>query len=208
MHLLNGCAALDIRVRRRVAVALAFAFIISAAAVHTAAADPVPSPWVAQDIGTPAIVGASTFDPVHDAFSLTGAGVDIWGVADQFHFTYQQISGDVDVVARVDSILHADPWSKAGIMIRSSLAAGAAHGFALVSAQKGTGFQSRAQVNGTSSNTAGEAAAAPRWVRLLRAGTRLTAYSSSDGASWKTIGSASIALGTAAYVGLAVTSHT
>ena len=92
-------------------------------------------------------------------------------------------------------------------MIRSSLSAGAAHGFALVSAQKGVAFQSRAQVNGTSSNIAGGTAAAPRWVRLLRAGTRVTAFSSSDGASWKTIGSATIALGTTAYVGLAVTSH-
>ncbi|MGH9142673.1 MAG: Ig-like domain-containing protein, partial [Vicinamibacterales bacterium] len=132
----------------------------------------------------------------------------IWGAADQFHFVYQQISGDVDIVARVDSVLHADPWSKAGVMIRSSLSAGAAHGFALVSAQKGVAFQWRAQSNGASSNLSGGTAAAPRWVRLIRDGSQLTAYSSADGSTWKTIGSASIALGTSAYVGFAVTSHT
>jgi regulation of enolase protein 1 (concanavalin A-like superfamily) len=206
MSLINGCAVYGIDLRRAI-VALAFASIISPAVVRTAAADPIPSPWVARDIGAPSIDGDSTFDAVHKAFTLTGAGVDTWGVADQFHFTYQQITGDVDIVARVDSVLHTDPWSKAGVMIRSSLSAGAAHGFALVSAQKGVAFQSRAQVNGASSNIAGGTAAAPRWVRLLRAGTRVTAFSSSDGASWKTIGSATIALGTTAYVGLAVTSH-
>jgi regulation of enolase protein 1 (concanavalin A-like superfamily) len=207
MPFINGCAVRDTRLRRRIATALTFSLVMCAAAAHTAAADPAPSPWVARDIGTPAIAGASTFDPVHDAFTLTGAGADIWGVADQFHFTYQQITGDVDIIARVDSVLHTDEWSKAGVMIRSSLSAGAAQAFALVSAQKGVAFQSRAQVNGTSTNIYGEAVAAPRWVRLLRAGTRVTAYSSSDGAAWKTIGSASIALGSSAYVGLAVTSH-
>jgi regulation of enolase protein 1 (concanavalin A-like superfamily) len=192
---------------RRAALVLTVACVVSTAVVRVTYADPIPSPWLARDIGALSIAGNSSFDPSQNAFTLTGAGADIWGVADQFHFTYQQISGDVDVVARVDSILHADPWSKAGVMIRSSLAAGAAQGLALVSAQKGVAFQWRGQLNGTSTNTAGDAVAAPYWVRLVRAGTRLTAYSSSNGTTWKTIGSATIALGTSAYVGLAVTSH-
>jgi len=206
MRSINGRAVVDTALRRFINVALTCAFV-SAAAVHGAAADPVPAPWAARDIGSPQVAGASSFDPANSSFAITAAGADIWGTADQFRFVYQQVSGDVELVARVDSILHADPWSKAGVMIRSSLAAGAAHGFALVSAQKGVAFQSRAQVDGTSTNVAGELAATPRWVRVVRAGTRLTAYSSSDGAAWKTIGSASIALGTSAYVGLAVTSH-
>jgi regulation of enolase protein 1 (concanavalin A-like superfamily) len=192
---------------RRLALALPLAIVLSATTVRLAHADSVPSPWVGRDIGTPAISGDSSYDASLKTFTVTGAGSDVWGTADQFHFVYQQVSGDVDIVTRVDSILHTDPWSKAGVMIRSSLAAGAAHGFALVSAQKGAAFQWRAQVNGISSNASGGALAPPRWVRLVRAGTRVTAYSSADGATWTTMGSATIALGTAAYVGLAVTSH-
>jgi regulation of enolase protein 1 (concanavalin A-like superfamily) len=193
--------------RRRVALAFPVAILLSAAAVGMAYADTVPSPWVGRDIGTPAVAGGSSFDATQKTFTITGAGSDVWDTADQFHFVYQQVSGDVDIIARVDSILHTDPWSKAGVMIRSSLAAGAAHGFALVSAQKGAAFQWRAQVNGISTNASGGALAAPRWVRLVRAGTRVTAYSSADGATWKTIGSATLAIGTSVYVGLAVTSH-
>lgn len=193
--------------RRSAAWTLPFAFLLCVAIAPAARADTVPSPWTGSDIGSPLVSGDGSFDPTSNALTITAAGSDIWGTADQFHFVYQQVSGDVDIVARVDSILQADAWSKAGVMIRSSLSAGAAHAFALVSAQSGVAFQWRAQANGTSSNLGGGTAAAPRWVRLVRAGGRATAYASADGVAWTTIGSASIAIGTTVYVGLAATSH-
>jgi len=193
--------------RRQIVPAFIFAFLTFTATVRDAQAAPVPGPWVAQDIGAPAVGGSSSFDATQKTFTITGAGSDVFGTSDQFQFVYQQITGDVDIVARVDSILHTDPWSKAGVMIRSSLAAGAAHGFALVSAQKGMAFQWRAQVNGQSASASGGKGTPPRWVRLVRAGTTLTAYTSTTGATWKSIGSATIALGATAYVGFAVTSH-
>ena len=165
----------------------------------------VSSPWAAADIGSPALAGSAAASG--NGFTIDAAGVDIWGTADQFHFVYQQISGDVDVRARVDSVSYASSWSKAGVMIRSSLAAGAAHGFALVSAGKGLAFQRRTTVSGDSAHTAGAYVSAPRWVRLVRSGSTLTAYSSDDGVIWTTIGSDTIQLGTTAYVGIAVTSH-
>jgi regulation of enolase protein 1 (concanavalin A-like superfamily) len=165
----------------------------------------VPSPWAAADIGAPALAGNASASG--NAFTINAAGVDIWGTADQFQFVYQQISGDVDVRARVDNVSYASSWSKAGVMIRSSLSAGAAHGYALVSAGKGVAFQRRPSGSSESSHTAGAYTTAPQWVRLVRSGTTLTAYSSTDGATWTTIGSDTIALGSTAYVGIAVTSH-
>ncbi len=44
-------------------------------------------------------------------------------------------------------------------------------------------------------------------MRLVRHGTVVDSYWSSDGSSWKLIGSQTLALGTTAYVGLAVCSH-
>ena len=194
--------------RRHIVSALTFAFLSVTATVRVVQAAPIPSPWVAQDIGAPAVAGSSSYDSIQKAFTVSAAGSDVWGASDQFQFVYQQVTGDVDIVARVDSLLQTDQWSKAGVMIRSSLAAGAAHGFALVSAQNGIAFQWRAQVNGQSAYASGGTGAAPRWVRLVRAGTSLTAYTSTDGATWKSMGSpTTIALGATAYVGLAVTSH-
>ena len=165
----------------------------------------LPSPWNAQDIGTPAIGGSASFN--QGTFTISAAGSDIWGQSDQFTFIYQQMTGDVDVVARVDSVSAANAWSKSGVMIRSSLAPSAAHGYALVSAGKGVAFQRRLQDGASSTNTSGPGVAPPRWVRLTRAGSKVSAYSSADGTTWSLIDSSTIALGTSAYVGIATTSH-
>src|SRR5262245_47483364 len=165
----------------------------------------LPSPWNAQDIGSPAIGGTASFN--QGAFTISAAGSDIWGQSDQFTFIYQQVAGDVDVVARVDSVSAASAWSKSGVMIRSSLAANAAHGYALMSSGKGMAFQRRLQDGGSSTNTSGPGVAPPRWVRLSRVGTKVSAYSSADGTTWSLIDSSTIALGATAYVGIATTSH-
>ena len=187
----------------RVCLALA---ALSGLVVRSASAQ-VPSPWVARDIGAPTPAGSSSYNSTSGTFSITAGGADIWGTSDQFHFIYQAISGDVEVIARVDSITQAYPWSKSGVMIRASLAANAAHASAFVSAAKGVAFHRRPQTGGSSTNTSGGLFTAPRWVRVVRAGTRVTAYSSADGTTWSTIASDTIALGTTAYVGIATTSH-
>jgi regulation of enolase protein 1 (concanavalin A-like superfamily) len=175
-------------------------FTVSAANAQT-----LPTPWTSRDIGSPAIVGSALYNL--GTFAVNAGGTDIWGTSDQFRFVYQPVSGDVEITARVDSLIMADPWSKAGVMIRGSLTAGSAHGFSLVSSSNGVAFQRRLVDNGTTTPGSGPSVTLPRWLRLVRAGTRLTAYTSTDGTTWTTIGSDTITLGASAYVGLAVTSH-
>ena len=165
----------------------------------------LPSPWTTAAIGGPSLAGAASFS--NQQFTVSSGGVDIWNTTDQFRFVYQQVSGDVDIVARVDSLAAADLWSKAGVMIRADLSASSAHAYALISGGNGIAFQRRLQAGGTSSTTAGQAIAAPQWVRLKRVGNVVTAYSSGDGGTWQTVGSATIALNQSAFVGFAVTSH-
>lgn len=173
--------------------------------IGAAGAQSPPAPWAAQDIGAPALAGDAAF--ADGTFRIDAAGVDIWDQRDRFHFVYQPIDGDVDIRARVDSITRVDKWSKAGVMIRSSLEDDAAHGYALVSVAMGTAFQRRSVPGSASEHTAGPTLDTPQWVRLARSGTTVTAYTSADGLSWTAIGSDTIALGRTAYVGLAVTSH-
>jgi regulation of enolase protein 1 (concanavalin A-like superfamily) len=172
--------------------------------ISSAQAQTLPSPWSAQDIGSPEVSGRVSVSG--SQFTVSAGGRDIWDQSDQFHFTYRQVTGDVDVIARVDSLAETDPWAKAGVMIRSSLTASAAHAFAMASAANGGGLQYRPADGGVSTHV-GASFSAPRWVRLKRAGTSVTAYSSADGQTWSLIGTSTIALGSAAYVGLAATSH-
>ncbi|HET7695123.1 MAG TPA: Ig-like domain-containing protein [Vicinamibacterales bacterium] len=165
----------------------------------------LPGGQASADIGQPALKGSAAF--ANGTYTLTAAGVDIWGTSDQFHYVYQQASGDIDVKVRVASISYADPWSKAGVMIRASLDANAAHGLALMSAGKGSAFQRRNVTGGLTVHTTGATAAPPGWVRLKRSGSLVTAYRSADGVNWVAIGSDSIVLPDQVYVGIAATSH-
>ena len=181
------------------------AALLVCAVTSPAFAQSVPSPWVSRDIGAPALSGSATYSS--GVFTIDAAGSDIWNGSDQFHFVYQQIAGDVDIIARVDGLAEQHNWSKAGVMIRASLTASAAHGYSLVSAARGVHFQRRRASGASSLSTAGALVTAPVWVRAVRAGSTVTAYWSSKGSTWTTIGSDTIALGSSAYVGLAVTSH-
>jgi regulation of enolase protein 1 (concanavalin A-like superfamily) len=187
-----------------VVVCAALAILLSYAGTASAQTT-VPAPWLAQDIGAPVIPGQSAGTAT--TVTITAGGADIWGTSDHFHFVYQRVTGDVDVRARIRSVSPASAWSKAGVMIRASLDPSSPHAYMLASAGKGLAFQRRAAAGALSENTAGPAVAPPQWVRLVRAGSTVTAYTSGDGSTWTPVGSATVALAATAYVGIAVTSH-
>jgi hypothetical protein len=165
----------------------------------------VPAPWRNADIGGPTLPGTALV--LGGTFTVTAGGADIWDTSDQFHFVYQPITGNAEIVARVASITRAHAWSKAGVMIRESLAADSRHATVFASAGKGYAFQRRVEPGGLSASTAGPSSAPPGWVRLVRTGNLFEAYQSANGVTWTRIGSETIAMGETVYTGLPVTSH-
>lgn len=170
-----------------------------------ASAQPLPAGWSTTDIGAVGAAGSATGSG--DAFTVQGAGADIWGSADAFRFAYTTLSGDGSIVAQVTSVDPVAAWTKAGVMMRETLSAGSSHAFMLVSAGKGMAFQRRVSTNGLSTHSSGGPGTAPQFVKLTRTGTTFTAYRSTDGTSWTTVGSDTIGMGSTIYVGLAVSSH-
>jgi regulation of enolase protein 1 (concanavalin A-like superfamily) len=166
----------------------------------------LPTPWQQGDIGATPVAGSASYNS--GTFTIVGSGADIWGTTDAFHYVYQQITGDVTIQARVNSVQQADRWSKAGVMIRETLSSQSKHAFMLVSAAKGVALQWRPSTGGSSLNAAGSLSTPPRWVRLVRSGSTITGYESADGSSWTAVTSQTIAMNSTVYVGLAVTSHT
>jgi len=171
----------------------------------TASAGGLPSPWLNQDVGSPGVAGSAGY--ASGTFTVDGDGADIWGTSDQFHFVYQSLSGNGDIVARVPTQENTDGWAKAGVMIRESLTGGSTHAFAAVTPSNGVAFQRRTTTDGSSLHTAGDAVTAPYWVKIARSGSTFTASQSSNGTTWTTIGSETISMATNVYIGLAVTSH-
>jgi regulation of enolase protein 1 (concanavalin A-like superfamily) len=169
----------------------------------------LPEGWRHNDVGRIGAGGAATFDG--STFTVTGAGVDIWGTADEFQYAYTSFRGDFDVVTRVKTVQHVSQWTKAGLMLREQLTAGARHAslFVTPTTVKGIAFQRRTTTDGSSVSTAGPAITAPVWLRLSRAGAVVSAfYRTSDGGEWTLVGTQTFAaLSDDLQVGLAVSSH-
>ena len=164
----------------------------------------LPAPWVNTDIGAVAAAGSASHS--NGTFTINGSGADIWGTADEFHYVYQPVNGNVEIIARVNSITNTNAWAKAGVMIRETLAANSTHAMVVVTPANGVSFQRRTATGGTSTSTAG-AGAAPIWLKLTRSGSTFTAATSANGTTWTTVGTVSITMGANVQVGMAVTSH-
>jgi hypothetical protein len=164
--------------------------------------------------GRAAAQGAFSIDWATGTYSVGGAGTDIWGNADQFTYAFKALEGDGTMIARVvsDDGMGANTWSKAGVMIRETLAAGSTHAFMPITAGGGNGrsFQRRLATDGASTNADGPAPTitAPYWVKIERKGNDFSGYVSADANEWVQVGTpVTIEMKNTVFIGLAVTSH-
>jgi glucuronoarabinoxylan endo-1,4-beta-xylanase len=173
--------------------------------LSTAPAVQLTSPWQSQDIGFATNQSRALYND--GVFSVTGSGADIQSTADAFRFAWLTVSGNCTLIARVTGLQDIDPWSKAGVMIRDSVAANGANAFVGVTPGNGVTWQYRSADGGgtTYNNTTGPSA--PYWVKLVRSGNTFTGYCSANGTTWTQQGTATFTIGASALVGLAVTSH-
>ena len=163
------------------------------------------SGWDSRDIGSVGARGSASGGG--SSYMVSGAGADVWGTSDAFHFAYKPLSGDGTITAEVATLSGSDAWAKVGGMMRASTSSNAAHAFMLVSKGKGLAFQRRPSSGASSKHTSGGSGTAPRWVRLARAGRVITAYASRDGRSWTMVGSDTFDMPSTVQIGLAVSSH-
>lgn len=179
--------------------------------VYRFAAQPLPTGWLAADVGAVGRPGSSTFTaatpPANSTYTVTGAGADIWGSADAFQFAYRPVAADVEIVARVDSEQNTHTFAKAGVMLRGSLDASSWDVLLDVRPGGGLEFMTRSANGGSTAFMGGGSAAFPIWLKLWRRNTAVLAYVSPDGVSWTQVGPAVAAPTGSALVGLAVTSH-
>jgi hypothetical protein len=149
-------------------------------------------------------------------YTMAAEGSDIWGTADEFRYMYKQLSGDGEIVARVDRIAGpgTNTWAKAGVMIRETIAAGSTHAFCCITPGNGKSFQNRTVADSTSYNSNTGGYVAPYWVKLVRQGNQFTGYHSFNGVDWvlqpvsgETPNPQTINMATNVLIGLAFTSH-
>lgn len=165
----------------------------------------LPTPWTNQDIGSTGLAGSASY--ASGAFTVSGAGADIWGSTDAFQYVSQPTSGDFQFVARVAAIQNTHQWAKAGLMLRQSTAANSAHVLLDVTPGGTVEFMTRTSAGASTTLVTYGSQAAPAWLRLSRAGSTVTAAVSANGSTWTTLGSTTVSIPASASLGLVVTSH-
>ena len=127
-------------------------------------------------------------------------------VTDGLYFVHRSLGLDGSITVRVTSLTGSyspagastqdlkqgvQPWSKAGIIIKSSDIAGSAYAAMMVTGSHGVRMQW--DYTGDAAGLGGAvSAASPRWLRLSRSGDTITGYDSLDGTHWSVVGTTTL----------------
>lgn len=162
------------------------------------------APWVSADVGNPAIPGHTSV--TDDVYTLKGSGN--WREDDSFHFAYRKLTGDGEIVARVDHITDVTPHNRAGLMIRESLEPGAREAMMALSVRGEAYvavFYNRDHAGSPLTETPPIAGLhTPYWLKLTKAGDTLTGSISQDGTTWRQVSSTQLSGLGEVYIGMAV----
>ncbi len=162
----------------------------------------IPVGLTNSDVGnTGSYAGTVCYDM--GTYEVDASGNDIWGRKDGFHYIYRQMTGNGEIIARVDDIGYNNFWDLAGVMMRADLnpksknvlMAVNAGGKAFMQRRKFTGWYTGIRFGG-SGNT-------PKWVKLVRYGNFFAGYKSSNGANWTWVGTFYVHMPHTLYVGIA-----
>src|SRR6266478_4684977 len=184
-------------------VALSVLTLLGSGAAY---AQSLPSGWSDGDIGSVGLSGSATYS--NNVFTVMGAGAQIYGTADAFHFVYQPLSGDGTIIARLISLQGGSGYVAPGVMVRVTLNAGSTNAttddWPINSAIY---FGYRASTGGSTSFPASVSKSLPYWVKVSRSGSTFSSYTSPDGVNWTQCGTGqTITMAQNVYIGLAVNS--
>jgi RHS repeat-associated protein len=167
---------------------------------------PLPTPWVDQEIGQVGSFGSGTY--ASGTFTVKGAGQGLYSTSDSFHFVYQPLQGDGSIVVRiVSSTALSGDYPEAVVTIRETLNPGAAEvsvGYYSYPSPYIYVFQRTSTGGSTSSsNYVYLPSGLPYWVKLIRNGNTFSEYASPDGVTWTQLGSSqTITMATNVYIGM------
>lgn len=163
------------------------------------------SGWTQTDVGTALEGGLRVVD---GGFELFGGGADIWGASDQFRFLHRSVQDDFELTVTVQEVEGIDMYTKAGLMVRSSLDPGAPFVLISVFPDGQVQFASRVKEGAEVVGADMKQGSLPGLrLQLSRRGETITASFASGSGDWKVLGTASFALPQQVFVGAVALSH-
>ena len=168
---------------------------------------PCPGGWSCSDIGNPALVGDQSLSG--GTWTLKGAGNDINGNADQFHYVRQSLAANGSISAHILTQTNTNASAKAGVMLRQGTNADSAYYAAFVTPGNGIVVQYRPTQGLKTQIVSGPTGTAPTYLMIARSSNIYCTYTSSDGANWSYVTGTcfTLSLNSPTLAGLAVTSQ-
>ena len=159
------------------------------------------------DIGSIAQPGSCEYALEEQTYTISGAGANIWGEQDDFHFVWKRMVGDFIVTMRAAFIgAGVNPHRKLGWMARSSLDGGSPHASAIVHGDGLVSLQFRRTQGGQTEEERAPQPAADV-IQLERRGNTYIMSGAKFGQPFTSVQVADVDLGEAVYVGLCLCSH-
>lgn len=159
------------------------------------------------DVGTVSWPGSCIYDAEHQAYTVAGAGANIWHAHDDFHYVWKRITGNFIVSAQVQFVgAGVEPHRKLGWMVRTSLDPASANMNAGVHGDGLTSLQFR-RAEGAPTEEVQFAITGPDVIQLERKGDMYAMSVAHFGDPLVAKQVADIVLGDDVYVGLYVCSH-
>jgi len=160
------------------------------------------------DVGEVSVPGSVTSGASEGSWRVVGNGRDIWHDIDEFHFLHGEVRGPVRIEGRLADLEAVHEYSKAGLMVRDTLAEDAAFAFVGATGDHGTETMWREAAGATAgSDQLEEPYDAYPWYRLDAVDGTVTLSWSTHGENWRAIDQRRIDLTDSVVVGLAVCSH-
>ncbi|MBN2129745.1 MAG: LamG domain-containing protein [Sedimentisphaerales bacterium] len=142
-----------------------------------------------------------TYDATSDTYTMTSwHSGDVWGGYDTMHYAFQEVSGDCEIIVKIESLQNLETgevlpqWVRSGVMIRDSIDPGSRHvGLCLESFQQMVWGLYRAETGGGSEAPDAThrgptgVSEAPIWLKLTRTGRVFRMSHSLDAVTWESI---------------------
>lgn len=166
----------------------------------------LPSGWTTQDIGAQHPY-PSTSNYLDGQFTIATSGNDIWNTADSFTYTYQSLSGDGEISARLLTDDRPGTYAKAGLMIRESAAASSPNVALVFQENNHVELTWRTPAAGATTFAQVVGPTIPIFLKLKKTGNTIAGFYSSNGTTWNQVGTTAISF-TSSLAGFAVTANT
>jgi Tol biopolymer transport system component len=159
------------------------------------------------DVGSPKVRGKATYNAASQVYTLSAAGVNMWGARDEFHFAWKRLKGDFIVQARVRLVgTGVDPHRKAGWMVRSGLESDAPYADAVVHGDGLTSLQYRRRRSAETEQIQSAISGADM-IQLERKGSTVTLSAARFGEPFSRTPLSELDLPDEVYVGLFLCAH-